>query len=39
MDQALEDEARSQAMNFGTKDTLEAIAAFIEKREPHFEGR
>jgi enoyl-CoA hydratase/carnithine racemase len=39
MDQALEDEARSQALNFGTEDTLEAITAFVEKREPRFEGR
>ena len=39
MEQALEDEARSQAVNFGTADTAEAIAAFIQKREPRFEGR
>jgi 2-(1,2-epoxy-1,2-dihydrophenyl)acetyl-CoA isomerase len=38
MDQALEDEARSQAVNFGTKDFSEAIRAFLEKREPHFSG-
>ena len=38
MDQALEDEARSQTVNFGTTDTLEAIQAFVEKREPQFKG-
>ena len=39
MDQALEDEGRSQTVNFGTADTAEAIAAFLEKREPRFQGR
>jgi enoyl-CoA hydratase/carnithine racemase len=39
MDQALEEESRSQAVNFGTADTKEAIAAFAEKREPQFRGR
>lgn len=39
MDQALEDEARAQAVNFSTRDTAEALAAFVEKREPRFEGR
>ncbi len=39
MDQALEDEARSQAVNFATKDFGEAVAAFIEKRDPSFEGK
>ncbi len=39
MDQALEEESRSQAVNFATADTMEAITAFIEKREPRFEGR
>ncbi len=39
MDQALEEEARSQAVNFATADTAEAMVAFMEKREPHFEGR
>lgn len=39
MDQALEDEARSQHVNFTTSDTTEALRAFVEKREPRFEGR
>ena len=39
MDQALEDEARSQAVNFATLDFTEAVTAFLEKREPRFEGR
>ncbi len=39
MDQALEDEGRCQTVNFGTADTAEAMAAFIQKREPTFQGR
>ena len=39
MEQALEDEARCQALNFSTKDTQEAMVAFAEKREPTFIGR
>jgi 2-(1,2-epoxy-1,2-dihydrophenyl)acetyl-CoA isomerase len=39
MEQALEDEARSQTVNFGTADMAEAMAAFLEKRSPVFEGR
>jgi enoyl-CoA hydratase/carnithine racemase len=38
-EQALEDESRSQAINFGTKDTAEALLAFVEKRTPTFHGR
>ena len=38
-EQALDDEARCQTVNFGTRDTVEAIAAFVEKRSPTFEGR
>jgi enoyl-CoA hydratase/carnithine racemase len=38
-EQALDDEARSQTVNFGTSDTAEAIAAFLAKREPDFKGR
>jgi enoyl-CoA hydratase/carnithine racemase len=39
MEEALEDEARCQALNFSTKDTAEAMAAFAQKREPTFIGR
>ena len=39
MEQALEDEARAQAANFGTRDTREALTAFVERRPPDFEGR
>jgi 2-(1,2-epoxy-1,2-dihydrophenyl)acetyl-CoA isomerase len=38
-EQALDDEARAQTVNFDTRDTKEAIAAFVAKREPGFEGR
>jgi len=38
LDQALEDEARSQHMTFASKDVAEAMAAFAEKREPGFRG-
>ena len=37
-EQALDDEARSQTVNFGTRDTVEAISAFVEKRAPHLQG-
>ena len=36
--QALEAEAQAQTVNFGTKDTAEAMLAFVERREPRFEG-
>jgi 2-(1,2-epoxy-1,2-dihydrophenyl)acetyl-CoA isomerase len=39
MEQAVEDEARSQALNFSTSDTAEALSAFAEKRQPTFIGR
>ena len=39
MEQVVEDEARCQALNFSTRDTAEAMAAFAEKREPNFTGR
>lgn len=38
LDQALDAEAAAQSVNFATRDTLEAITAFLEKREPRFEG-
>ena len=39
MEEALDDEGMAQTVNFGTKDTPEAIMAFIEKRAPQFQGR
>lgn len=39
MDQALEDEGRSQHITFSTRDIGEALRAFAEKREPKFNGR
>ena len=38
MEQALDDEGAAQTVNFGTKDTIEAMSAFTEKREPKFKG-
>jgi 2-(1,2-epoxy-1,2-dihydrophenyl)acetyl-CoA isomerase len=38
LEQALEDEARSQTINFASVDTAEAMSAFAEKREPEFRG-
>jgi len=39
MEQAVEDEARCQALNFSTQDTAEALAAFQEKRDAVYVGR
>ena len=39
LEEALDDEGLSQTVNFGTKDTVEAIKAFLDKRDPVFEGR
>jgi enoyl-CoA hydratase/carnithine racemase len=39
MDQAVEGEAQAQSVNFGSADVKEAAAAFLEKRDPVFEGR
>ena len=36
--QALEAEALGQGVNFATRDTKEALRAFVEKRDPAFEG-
>jgi len=38
LDQALEGEARGQHITFTTQDTVEAMRAFVEKREPNFKG-
>jgi 2-(1,2-epoxy-1,2-dihydrophenyl)acetyl-CoA isomerase len=39
LEQALHDEGAAQTVNFATKDTAEAMAAFLEKRTPGFTGR
>jgi 2-(1,2-epoxy-1,2-dihydrophenyl)acetyl-CoA isomerase len=39
LEEALDDEGAAQVINFGTKDIVEAMSAFIEKREPRFTGR
>ncbi len=38
MSDALEFEGVAQSLAFGSKDTAEAMAAFIERRDPHFTG-
>jgi enoyl-CoA hydratase/carnithine racemase len=38
-EQAIDDESRCQTVNFATQDTVEAMRAFLEKRDPVFEGR
>jgi enoyl-CoA hydratase/carnithine racemase len=37
--QAVEAEAQAQSVNLGSRDTAEAVAAFIERRDARFEGR
>ena len=37
--QAVEAEAQAQNVNFASQDTTEAMAAFLEKRDPTFRGR
>ncbi len=36
---ALEAEGVAQTVNFSTEDTKEAVSAFLQKRDPRFEGR
>jgi 2-(1,2-epoxy-1,2-dihydrophenyl)acetyl-CoA isomerase len=38
MAEALEFEDTAQAMNFASKDTAEAMVAFLQKRDPKFTG-
>lgn len=39
LEEALDAEGVGQAFQFTTKDTVEAMMAFVEKRDPRFEGR
>ena len=39
LSQALEAEAQAQAVNMASRDTAEAMQAFVDKREPTFQGR
>lgn len=39
LEEALDDEGVAQTVNFSTRDTMEAMAAFVERREPRFQGR
>jgi len=39
LSEALDEEGRGQVVNFSTADTAEAMVAFMEKREPRFQGR
>ncbi|HEX2783637.1 MAG TPA: enoyl-CoA hydratase [Ilumatobacteraceae bacterium] len=39
LEEALDDEGVCQSVNLTTSDTAEAMKAFVEKREPRFEGR
>jgi enoyl-CoA hydratase/carnithine racemase len=39
MEQALDDEGFTQTVNFSTADTMEAMQAFLDKRDPEFKGR
>jgi 2-(1,2-epoxy-1,2-dihydrophenyl)acetyl-CoA isomerase len=38
MAQVLDAEGMAQSVNFSTSDTVEAITAFVEKRDPQFKG-
>jgi 2-(1,2-epoxy-1,2-dihydrophenyl)acetyl-CoA isomerase len=38
MAEAVESEGLAQALMFSSRDTAEAMIAFVEKREPRFSG-
>jgi enoyl-CoA hydratase/carnithine racemase len=39
LEQALDEEGAAQTVNMSTEDTAEAVSAFLEKRDPTFQGR
>jgi 2-(1,2-epoxy-1,2-dihydrophenyl)acetyl-CoA isomerase len=39
LEEALDDEGTAQTINFTTADTMEAMSAFVAKRDPRFTGR
>jgi enoyl-CoA hydratase/carnithine racemase len=39
LEQALDEEGAAQSINFATGDTAEAVRAFLDKRQPQFQGR
>jgi enoyl-CoA hydratase/carnithine racemase len=39
LEEALDDEGTAQTINFTTADTMEAMSAFVGKRDPRFTGR
>jgi 2-(1,2-epoxy-1,2-dihydrophenyl)acetyl-CoA isomerase len=39
MEEALDDEGMAQTINFASADTMEAMAAFVDRRPPVFNGR
>jgi 2-(1,2-epoxy-1,2-dihydrophenyl)acetyl-CoA isomerase len=39
LEEALAFEGQAQALCFGTEDVIEAMSAFVQKREPEFKGR
>jgi enoyl-CoA hydratase/carnithine racemase len=39
LEQAIDEEGAAQTINMVTEDTVEAVASFLEKRDPTFKGR
>ncbi len=39
MEDVLQMESQTQAATLGTEDAIEAVAAWMQKREPEFKGR